>query len=163
MAVDYSVTKHTHVEIGNSIAEDYGEHMVSLDISGETGGIDNGRFVSVDKMKALDLWSYNDVADNTVSAYVVMQHPVSKLWLVVIDSVKDDKTAFIYQKPLINEESPRALTLEENFYNDPADGPVRGYIVHALDRFWISDNGFDGTPAVNATITKFVDGKPHIN
>jgi len=163
MAVDYSVTKHTHVEIGNSIAEDYGEHMVSLDISGETGGIDNGRFVSVDKMTALDLWSYNDVADNTVSAYVVMQHPISKLWLVVIDSVKDDKTAFIYQKPLINEESPRALTLEENFYNDPADGPVRGYIVHALDRFWISDNGFDGTPAVNATITKFVDGKPHIN
>lgn len=163
MAIDYSVTKHTRVEIGNSIAEDYGEHMVSLDISNETNGIDNGRFVSVDKMTALDLWDYNDVADNTVSAYIVMQHPVSKLWLMVIDSVKDDKTAIIYQKPLIAEESPRILTNEENFYNIPEDGPVRGYIVHALDRFWISDNGFDGTPAVNATITKFVNGKPHIN
>ena len=163
MAVDYSVTKHTLVEIGNSIAEDYGEHMVSLDISNETNGIDNGRFVSVDKMTALDLWGYNAVADNTVSAYIVMQHPVSKLWLMVIDSVKDDKTAIIYQKPLIAEESPRQITNEENFYNIPEDGPVRGYIIHALDRFWISDNGFDGTPAANAKITKFVNGKPHIN
>ena len=163
MAIQWNVTPHTKAAIGNSIAEDYGEHMVSLDISGETNGIDNGRFVSVDKMIDLDLWSYNDVADNTVSAYVAMQHPVSKMWLVVIDSVKDDKTAFIYQKPLINEESPRQLTQEENFYNIPEDGPVRGYIVHALDRFWLSADGFDGTPAANKTITKFVNGKPHIN
>ena len=158
MAIQYSVTKHTRAEIGNSIAQDYGEHMVSLDISDETNGIDNGRVVHVKGMKALDLWEYEDASDE-VSATVVLQHPVSKLWLVHIDSVSDDKTVFIYQKPLIAEESPRALTNEANFYNDPADGPVRGYVMHALDRFWVSEEGFDGTPSAGAKITTITNGK----
>ncbi len=159
--ISYSVVPHTRAEIGNSIAEDYGEHMVSLDISGETDGIDNGRFVLVDKMIDLDLWSYTDASDE-VTGYVVMQHPISKLWLVVIDSVANDKVAFIYQKPLIAEESPRILTKEENFYNAPEDGPVRGYIVHALDRFWLSEDGFEGTPAAEATFSSISGGKPVI-
>ena len=159
MAIQWNVTPHTRVEIGNSIAEDYGEHMVSLDISEETDGIDNGRIVHVTKMTDLDLWEYEDASDE-LSAYIVMQHPVSKLWLMVVDSVKDDKLAFIYQKPLIAEESPRQLTNEENFYNVPEDGPVRGYIMHALDRYWISDNGFDGKPSKGATITSIRNGKP---
>jgi len=158
MAIQWSVQKHTRAEIGNSIAQDYGEHMVSLDISGETNGIDNGRVVHVKGMKALDLWEY-EAASNQVKATIVLQHPVSKLWLVHIDEVTDDKTAFIYQKPLIEEESPRQLTLEENFYNDPKDGPVRGYIMHALDRYWLSEEGFDGTPAAGKKITTITNGK----
>ena len=166
MAIKYSVEKHTRAEIGNVMAQDYGEHIVSLDISAETNGIDNGRFVHVDKMTDLDLWSYEAVpakANYAFKAYVVMQHPVSKLWLMQIDTVADDKLAFIYQKPLIAEESPRALTAESNFYNDPADGPVRGYIMHSLDRVWLSADGFSGTPTKGAVITSFANGKPVID
>lgn len=161
MAIQYSVTAHTRAEIGNVISQDYGEHIVSLDISGETNGIDNGRFVHVTGMKVgtLDLWQY-EAASNQMNATIIMQHPVSKLWLVHIDSVTDDKLAFIYQKPLIAEESPRALTPEKNFYNDPADGPVRGYIMHALDRVWISADGFSGTPVAGKKITTITNGKP---
>lgn len=161
MAIKYSVEKHTRAEIGNAIAQDYGEHMVSLDISAETNGMDNGRFVHVTGMKVgtLDLWEY-EAASNQMNATVIMQHPVSKLWLVHVDSVTDDKLAFIYQKPLIAEESPRALTFEQNFFNDPEDGPVRGYIVHALDRFWLSKEGFEGTPTQGAKITTITNGKP---
>jgi hypothetical protein len=163
MAIKYSAEKHTRAEIGNVMAQDYGEHIVSLDISAEENGIDNGRFVHVVKMTDLDKWSYEAVpADYKFKAYVVMQHPVSKLWLVQIDTVADDKLAFIYQKPLIAEESPRILTAESNFYNDPADGPVRGYIMHSLDRVWLSEEGFSGTPAAGKTITAFTDGKPVI-
>lgn len=161
MAIKYSVDKHTRVEIGNVISQDYGEHMVSLDISGETDGIDNGRIVHVKKMTDLDLWEY-EAATNQLKAYVVMQHPISKLWLVQVDEVTDDKVALIYQKPLIAEESPRALTDEANFYNDPLDGPVRGYILHSLDRFWLSADGFDGTPTAGATISSISNGKPVI-
>ena len=164
MAIKYSVEKHTRAEIGNSIAQDYGEHMVSLDITNETEGIDNGRVVHVTGMKlgTLDLWEY-EAASNQVKATVIMQHPVSKLWLVHVDSVTDDKLAFIYQKPLIPEESPRALTPEKNFYNIPDDGPVRGYIVHTLDRFWLSADGFDGTPAQGKKITAISNGKPVVS
>lgn len=160
MAIKYSVEKRTRAEIGNSIAQDYGEHMVSLDITNETEGIDNGRVVHVTGMKlgTLDLWEY-EAASNQVKATVIMQHPVSKLWLVHVDEVADDKTAFIYQKPLIAEESPRALTDEANFYNIPEDGPVRGYIMHALDRYWVSEEGFEGTPTQGAKITTITNGK----
>ena len=163
MAIQWSVTPHTRAEIGNAIAEDYGEHMVSLDISGETNGIDNGRFVHVTGMKlgTLDLWQY-EAASNQMTATVIMQHPVSKLWLVHVDSVTDDKLAFIYQKPLIAEESPRQLTPEKNFYNAKEDGPVRGYIVHTLDRFWLSADGFSGTPTQGAKIAAISGGKPVI-
>lgn len=164
MAIQWSVTPHTRFEEGNLICSNYGEHIVSLDISGETSGIDNGRIVHVTGMKlgTLDLWQY-EAASNQMTATVIMQHPVSKLWLVHVDSVADDKLAIIYEPPIIAEESPRALTPEKNFYNIPDDGPCRGLILHALDRFWLSEDGFSGTPAQGATIRAISNGKPVIS
>ena len=56
----------------------------------------------------------------------------SGLWLVVLDDVSEynDHLAFIYQKLMIAKETPYKLTKEENFYNDPKDGPFRGHICH---------------------------------
>ena len=71
----------------------------------------------------------------------------------------EERTALIYQKPLIDYESPRALTQISNFYNDPKDGPVRGYVLHSLDRFSLSDEGFSGTPKKGGKITTITDGK----
>ncbi len=158
MAIDYSVVKHTRCEIGNIIGQDYGEHICSLDISDETNGIDNGRIVHVTGMKALDLFEY-EAASNQVTGTVLLQSPTSGLWLVVVDSVADDKTALIYQKPLIAEEFNRGFQDEANFYNDPEDGPVRGYILHTFDRFWLSEDGFSGTPTAGATFTTISNGK----
>lgn len=167
MAIQYSVTAHARAELGNLIAEDYGEHIVSLDIAAAT---DNGLFAKVKKMKSLDLWDYelaNTSQNVTFSAYIVDQSKTSDLWLVVIDDVSDfnDHLAFIYQKPLIAEESPYALTKEKNFYNDPQDGPVRGHIVHALDRVWLSADAFGGNkaPTKGATISSIVNGKPVVD
>lgn len=165
MAISWNVTKHARAELGNLIAEDYGEHIVSLDIDEAT---DNGLFAEVKKMKSLDLWDY-DLANTgsgndakKFSAYIVDKSKTSGLWLVVIDDVSEwnDHLAFIYQKPLIAEESPREFTDEQLFFNDPKDGAVRAHIVHALDRVWLSDNAFSGTPAKGATISSIVNGKP---
>ena len=54
----------------------------------------------------------------------------------------------IYQKPLNNVESPRSLALASNFYNDPADGAVRGYMLHSQDRYWLTEDNFDGSPRI---------------
>lgn len=153
MAVKLSVTKHTIAEPSGILARDYGAHMVSLNITEDT---DNGRIVKVGKMSSLDQYEVEEAT--TINAYIAMKNP-NGTWLVVVDDVADGKTAFIYQEPIINYESPKVLTALSNFYNDPADGPVRGYILQPLDRFSLSDDGFVGTPKAGATITSIQDGK----
>ena len=153
MAIKYSVDKHTVCKLGGLLAQKYGEYNVSLKITEDT---DNGRIVKVGKMDSLDL--YATEAATTIGAYIIDQ-AADGTWLVVVTSVPDDLTALIYQKPLINEESPRKLTSIANFYNDPEDGAVRGYILHALDRFYLSDDGFSGTPKKGATIEAIENGK----
>ena len=153
MAIKYSVDKHTVCKLGGLLAQKYGEYNVSLKITEDT---DNGRIVKVGKMDSLDL--YATEAATTIGAYIFDQ-AADGTWLVVVTSVPDDLTALIYQKPLINEESPRKLTSIANFYNNPEDGAVRGYILHALDRFYLSDDGFSGTPKKGATIEAIENGK----
>ena len=156
MAIKYAVDKHTRVELGNLIAQDYGRHSASVNITTDT---DNGRIIKVGEMEGLD--NYKMEAVTSIDAYIA-QKGANGLYLVVINEVKDARTALIYTKPLTNEESPRALSLESNFYNDPADGPVRAYLLDSLDRFWLSEEGFDGTPEVGKKITTIKDGKPVI-
>lgn len=153
MAIKMSVEKHTLCNPGALIAQDYGEHMVSLKIEEPT---DNGRIVKVGKMESLDLWNVEEAT--TINAYIAAKG-VDGTYLVIVDSVIDDKTALIYQEPVINEESPKSLTSLYNFFNDPEDGAVRGYILHALDRFWLSKEGFAGVPTVGAEITSISEGK----
>ncbi len=156
MAVNFTVEKHTVCYPGNILAEHYGEHMVSLNITEET---DNGRIVKAGAMESLDLYEVEDVT--AIDAYVAMKN-TNGTWLVVINEVKDPRTALIYSEPIIDYESPRELTQLSNFYNDPADGAARGYILHSLDRFSLSEDGFVGTPTKGAKITAIQDGKPVI-
>lgn len=161
MAIIYGVTPRTYCAPGNLIAENYGEHMISANIEAVAeeldGYVDNGTIVKIGKMISLDQWDCE--LATTIDAYIPLKG-VDGRWLVVINSTEDDSTALIYQKPLINEESPRALTLLKNFTNDPVDGPVRAYILHTNDRFWLDENGFDGEPSVGATISSIsADGK----
>lgn len=156
MAINYSAEKHTRAELGNLIAQDYGRHTASVNITDNT---DNGRIIKVGEMEGLD--NYKMEAVTTIDAYIA-QKGVNGLYLVVINEVKDARTALIYTKPQTNVESPKALTLESNFYNDPADGPVRAYLLDSLDRFWLSEEGFEGTPAVGSKITTIKNGKPVI-
>lgn len=153
MAIKYTVEKHTICNPGNLIAENYGEHMVSLKITDAT---DNGRIVKVGDMESLD--EYKVEAATTIGAYIFDKN-ADGTWLVVVTSVPNDLTALIYQKPIIAEESPRSLTSFANFYNDPEDGAVRGYILHALDRFSLSSDGFEGTPKKGAKIAAISNGK----
>ena len=156
MAISYSVDKHTVCNPGSLIASNYGRHMVSLNITEPT---DNGRIVKAGTMSALDLWEVEEATE--IDAYVAMKGS-DGLWLVVVNDPKDCRNCLIYQKPLIAEESPRKLTSFANFYNDPEDGAVRGYLFDSLDRFWLSEDGFEGKPVVGAAITSISNGKPVI-
>lgn len=152
MAIKFAVDKHTVCNPGNLLASKYGEHMVSLNITQDT---DNGRIVKVGEMETLDAYKVEEAS--TIDAYIFDKN-ADGTWLVVVNKA-EERTALIYQKPLIDYESPRALTQISNFYNDPKDGPVRGYVLHSLDRFSLSDEGFSGTPKKGGKITTITDGK----
>ena len=77
MAINYTVDKHTVCEIGNLIAQNYGEHMVSLNITDPT---DNGRIVKVGKMTSLDLYEVEEAT--AIDAYIAMKN-ANGTWLVV--------------------------------------------------------------------------------
>lgn len=151
--IKYTVDQHVVCKLGGLLAQKYGEYNVSLKITEDT---DNGKIVKVGEMESLDLYKIEDAT--TIGAYIYDQ-AADGTWLVVVTSVPDDLTALIYQKPLIDEESPRKLTSIANFYNDPEDGAVRGYILHALDRFYLSADGFSGTPKKGAKINAIENGK----
>lgn len=155
--VKYTVDKHTVCEPAAMTARTYGKHMVSLNITEDT---DNGRIVKVGEMEGLDNYKIEEAT--TIDAYVAMKG-ANGLWLVVINEVKEPRTALIYQEPIVDIESPRKLASISNFYNDPADGPVRGYVLDELDRFWLSDEGFSGTPDKGKKITTIENGKLKIS
>lgn len=151
MAIKYEVTKYPQMEIGYLLAQDYGEHILSMKITEE---IPNGYIFKPGKMTSLDLWEMDEAKE--IDAYIATKD-ASGRFLVVVNDPKG--CGVIYQKPLNNVESPRKLAQGSNFYNDPADGAVRGYILHAYDRFWVTADAFDGTAEVGKDITTVTDGK----
>lgn len=155
MAIKYEVSSFPVAKQGNLLATKYGEHMVSLAINEDTP---NGYICKIGKMKSLDLFEVE--AAGTFKGYIALKG-ADGMYLVVVEET-DPLNAIIINKPLINEESPRRLTLEKNYYNDPEDGAVRGYQLHPVDRFWLSADGFQGVAAVGATITGITNGKPTI-
>lgn len=53
MAIKYDVTKFPQMEIGYLLAQDYGEHILSVNITEDTH---NGYLFKPGKMTSLDLW-----------------------------------------------------------------------------------------------------------
>ena len=151
MAIKYDVTKFPQMEIGYLLAQDYGEHILSVNITEDTH---NGYLFKPGKMTSLDLWDMEEATE--IDAYIAMKD-ASGRFLVVVNDPKD--CAVIYQKPLNNYESPRTLAQASNFYNDPADGAVRGYVLHKYDRFWLTADAVSGTAEVGKDITTITDGK----
>nr|DAG26252.1 MAG TPA: hypothetical protein [Caudoviricetes sp.] len=151
MAIKYAATKFPQMEIGYLLAQDYGEHILSVTIEEDTP---NGYHFKPGKMTSLDNWEMEEATE--IDAYIALKD-ASGRYLVVINDPKG--VGVIYQKPLNNVESPRELALASNFYNDPADGAVRGYMLHAQDRYWLTADNFNGEPKVDGTITTISDGK----
>ena len=159
MAIKYAVNTYPQAKQGNLLASNYGEHMVSLNIKNETA---NGYICKVGQMKTLDLFEVETAGD--FEGYIALKG-ADGMYCVVVTKT-DPLNAIVINKPLINEESPRRLTVEANYYNDPADGAVRGYQMHVLDRIWLSADAFDTTTqavGVGYKIDKIgTDGKPHL-
>ena len=94
MAIQYATEKHTCVELGNLIAQDYGRHIASVNMTADT---DNGRIIKVGEMEGLDNYKMEEVTE--IAAYIA-QKGANGLYLVVFhEGIKS--CCFCHEKILL--------------------------------------------------------------
>lgn len=150
MNVAWTVSEHATGLPSNVLAQDYGAHIFNILLGSDC---DNGNLVAAGDWAKFDV--FNEAAVTTFTGKIVQQMPNGK-WLVLVTNPGD--ALFVYQKPLTPYESPRELVKEEAFFNKAGD-IVRAYELRKWDRVEVSDAGFNGTPAVGATISGVANKK----
>lgn len=153
MAVDIKVARHATGFPSNVIARHYGAHMPSIVAKTAT---DNGNFVAAGK--ALDRDTYEEAAVTKFTGEVIALETNGQ-WLIRVDDPGD--ACFVYTKPLSPYKEPLDAADEPAFYNAAGD-IMRTYQLSKLDKVAVSEDGFDGVPAVGAKITGIKDKKPTI-
>ena len=148
--IDYSITA-THNEAFPSklLAASGGEHIFDILL---TADHDNG--VIVGRGNYVKLGTYQEATAPANFAGIIREQAANGNWYVEV--TVPDEALWI----LMPEISPYGISQLENpkaWYNASGD-TVKGYELHKGDIFEMSVEGFNGTPAVNATVT-FANGK----
>ena len=150
MSIKYAVEKHCYASPARVLAQNYGAYIFSVKLDTAT---DNGNFVAKGEYIGLD--QYAEAEATKIDATIVDKAPNGNWYVEINDN--PDHALFVYQKPLIPEESPRALTNISNFYNEAGE-TVRCYDLVYGDIVEISAEGFEGEPVKGAAITT-ISGK----
>lgn len=148
--IDYSITA-THNEAFPSklLAANGGEHIFDVLL---TANHDNG--VIVGRGNYVKLGTYQETTAPANFAGIIREQAANGNWYVEV--TVPDEALWI----LMPEISPYEISQLQNpkaWYNASGD-TVKGYELHKGDIFEMSAEGFNGTPAVNATVT-FANGK----
>lgn len=148
--IDYSITA-THNEAFPSklLAANGGEHIFDVLL---TANHDNG--VIVGRGNYVKLGTYQETTAPANFAGIIREQAANGNWYVEV--TVPDGALWI----LMPEISPYEISQLQNpkaWYNAAGD-TVKGYELHKGDIFEMSAEGFNGTPAVNATVT-FANGK----
>lgn len=147
MAIKYNVTRQGYASPARVLAQNYGAHIFSTVASEDQP---NGTLVLKGDYVSLDLYEQADASEATFKA-TITDKAVNGNFYVEIDE-NPGHVLVVYQKPLIDEESPRSFTSLYNFYNEKGDD-VRSYDTIYGDVWELSAELFDGTPVVGAKIS----------
>ena len=147
MAIKYSVERMGFASPARVLAQNYGAHIFSTVASKD---MPNGTLVLKGDYKSLDLYKQASAAAATFEAVITDKAANGNYYVEITKN--PDHVLVVYQKPLIDEESPRSLTSLYNFYNEKDDA-VRSYDTIYGDVWELSKELFDGTPAKGKKIT----------
>lgn len=153
MAIKYSVERMGFASPARVLAQDYGAHIFSTVAADD---MPNGILVRKGDYVSLDLYEQDDTVSAGFAATIIDQ-AVDGNWYVEIDA-NPDHVLVVYQKPLIDEESPRILTSLYNFYNEEGDA-VRSYDTIYGDVWELSAELFVGKPEKGKSVTMDASGK----
>ena len=150
MSVFYEIAKHATANPSNVLAAEGGAHMYSVLLDTDT---DNGNLVAIGEWVSLDLFA--EAAVTTFTGTIVEKMGNGN-YLVLVEDPGD--ACLVYQVPVGAEEWTNTWKKESNLYNKAGDR-VRTYGLVKHDRFEVSAEGFEGTPAVGAAITGVTNKK----
>lgn len=150
MSVALKVDKHAQGYPNNVLAQRYGEHMFHILLDTDT---DNGNLVAVGDWNGLDVFKEKAVTEFEGE---IVEQMSNGNWLVLVKNPGD--ACLVYEEPISPYESPSIARSEKAMYNE-AGSIVRCYGLTKFDRFEVSAEGFEGTPAKKATITSVSNKK----
>lgn len=126
-----------------------GGHIYNIHL---TADADNCTLVGRGNWEALDL--YTQAAAPTFAGIIREQAANGNYYIEVTD---DTEALFVYDAPVIAEDYNREFQKESHYFNENGK-VVKCYSLHKGDIIEVSANGFQGTPAANATVS-FASGK----
>jgi hypothetical protein len=144
MSVFYEIAKHATANPSNVLAAEGGAHMYSVLLDTDT---DNGNLVAIGEWLSLDLFAEEEATTFTGK---IVEKMGNGNYLVLVENPGD--ACLVYQVPVGAEEWTNTFKKESNLYNKAGDR-VRVYGLVKHDRFEVSAEGFEGTPAVGSAIT----------
>lgn len=142
------MTKHAIAFPSKVLAGSMGAHIYNVTLS---TAADNGNVIGRGNWTSFDNYA-EAAAPNGITGKIV-DKAANGHWYVEITAVPSGAEALVvYNSPIIPYESPRELADLSNFYNG-ANEVVKAYVCTVGDIWEVSDEGFSGKPAKNATLT----------
>lgn len=136
------------------LARDHGAHIVSLVLKKDT---DNGALLGKgDFVKTGDFDAYDEADAKTFNG--VIEAYENGHYLVEVNG--DTDAYLVYQDPIIDGSDLTSVKRNAHYFYNKQGDYVRSYQLKDGDTFWLSPEGFDGTPSVGAKVT--VGRKPKI-
>ncbi len=143
MAIAFEVKKHAVSFPSRIVAAYGGGHIYDIEL---TTDADNGNLVG--RGDYIKLGTYKEAAAPTFAGKIV-EKAANGNWYVEVTAATE---ALLVHMPTISPYPEKALSVENVFYNKKGD-VVKAYSLVKGDIFEVSDEGFDGTPAVGKTVS----------
>lgn len=137
-------TKHAVVGTSELLATIGGAHIRNIEAAAD---IDNGCVIGCGEHLRPDV--YAEAEAGTFSGKIIEQAANGNWYVDVAEAVN---CWLVAQVPLIYEEYTTQCQHESNFYNAAGD-IMRCMELKQYDRFEVSKEGFEGEPAVGATVS----------
>ncbi len=157
MAIRFEIEKH-HVAFPTKILSGQVGRLLNMVISEDT---DNGTVVGKGDYVSFD--QYKVAAAPAEYEAEIIDQAANGNWYVEVKKIDVNNPAiFLYDVPNIEETYNSEFTDVANFFNKATatrTKTVRGYMLGITDVYELSENAFDGTPAVGKKVT--ISGQMH--
>lgn len=153
MAIKFEFEKHAYCFPTKVLAGNGGNHILNIEL---TEDADNGTIVGVGEYKSFDNYVEAE-APADYSAKIVDKAANGNFYVEVVEPAGAVLVCEVIHNPYTNYDS--RFKSDKLFYNAAGD-VVRGYCLVKHDIYELSEEGFEGTPEVGATVT--FTGRKHV-
>lgn len=159
MAIKYTLEKH-HVCFPTKVLSDKVGRVLNMVIKEDT---DNGTVCGKGKYVSFDQYEVADAP--TTFEGEILEQAADGNWYVEVKKIDPNAPAIlIYEVPEIAETYNSEFTKTSNFYNAASatrTKTVRGLVLTVTDVYELSEDAFDGTPAVGKKVTVEAKSQKH--